>query len=288
MKRRFLLAVLVTLVRVPEARACSFDTCPSPVRLVSTRADIPANLIFFKVLVEDPGPLELRMADGTLVPASIRMIGPDRVYAPDAPPAPGQPLTLQFRAVCHSAIPGRPAPPPESRTFEFRVGPAREVALRAPSLKIVETAVSHRGVSAEQSVIVRFRYDSPDRTGNMEHLTDTLFTIDGMGFGSGLDTVVRSYCGQHRSVPDSCGHFSDVPGRPYMLQARTRIVGEREFVDEVPIDTSCAQIAALPDAQAEQPLSGGCGVGGGGPAAGATGLVLLALAALRLRRRYRG
>jgi hypothetical protein len=95
----FLLPVLLgsSLAAVREASACSFANCNSPVRLFPTDARVAANLIRFKVTTPDPGPLELRAADGSVVPARITTMGADRGFAPDTTPAAGQRLTLHYR-----------------------------------------------------------------------------------------------------------------------------------------------------------------------------------------------
>jgi hypothetical protein len=56
--------------------ACSVAlTCTPPVRLFGENAQVPGNLIYFKVLEDNPGMLILRKSDGTPIAASIRQIG---------------------------------------------------------------------------------------------------------------------------------------------------------------------------------------------------------------------
>ena len=58
------------------------------------------NLVYFQVLAEDPGPLALRTAAGDAIAASIRTLGSDRVFAPEAPLPENTSLVLEYRESC--------------------------------------------------------------------------------------------------------------------------------------------------------------------------------------------
>jgi hypothetical protein len=118
-----LLLLGAPLASMRQASACSSLNCQPPVRVFQAESHVPANLIRFKVTVADPGPLELRAADGTVVPGRISMLGTDRVFGPDAPPAVGQRLTLHYRPLCLS-----PTPYTEG-TFSFFVAEASDLNL---------------------------------------------------------------------------------------------------------------------------------------------------------------
>lgn len=72
-------------LRTRPAASCSRRCSDAPVRLFPAVAEVPGNLIYFKVLVADPGRLQLVTVGGQSVPANVRRIGDDRVFAPEQP-----------------------------------------------------------------------------------------------------------------------------------------------------------------------------------------------------------
>jgi hypothetical protein len=290
----FLLPVLfgTSLVAVREASACSQADCQPPVRLFQPEQHVPANLIRFKVMAADPGPLELRAADGSVVPASIRAIGPDRVFAPDAPLAVGQRLTLHYRPLCFLPVsPGQPLNPTE-RTFSFSVAEAGEMKLEAPVLATAEKGIGYSGPS--RRMVVRYQHDLPDRSSRAWHLTDTTWTIAGRPFDPTLyPGEVRSECTPPETdwLANNCNTNWTAPAGKHLLKATSRIVGvDQEFVAEMEVDTTCDQVLSIgpftpPDRgsadagglEASGPLDGGvttpttpaCAIGGIDSARGA-------------------
>jgi hypothetical protein len=249
MKRIMILLPAVfgfSLVSVREASACSIGNCGPPVRLFHPDHHVAANLIRFKITAADPGPLELRAADGTVVPARISTIGPDRVFGPDAPPAEGQKLTLHYRPVCFYPAPPGATPNPTEATFSFVVSPAGEMELGPSTLTMTEKGIAHSGDA--RSLIVRFSHELPDRSWNARHLTDTTWTIAGRPMAFSYPDSVVSHCTPPRAdwSPNSCGSYGAVPPGKHLLKAVSRIVGlDREFVAELEVDTSCDQVLRI-------------------------------------------
>src|SRR5689334_1475284 len=89
--RPSLLATAAALLgRVASAQACTLP-CEASVAFPSVRS-IPANLISFKVAVDEPGTLSLAKADGEPIATHIVMRGGERIFEPVEPPAAGQGL----------------------------------------------------------------------------------------------------------------------------------------------------------------------------------------------------
>jgi hypothetical protein len=254
------LAVVVAGGWAVEASACSISPCGSPVRLFPQGHGIPVNLVHFKVTVPDPGPLELRAPDGTIVPSSIRMIGPDRVFAPDVPPAPDQELTLHYKPSC---VPSPfPQPPDTERwTFRFRVRTAEPMDLVGITLILTERGIG--GQRGQEYMFNRYDHWGPDRNGAAPHLQDDVWTIDGRRYGqTWYPNGVRSYCSPPRLdwLVDSCGGVGAPPPGKHLLEVKTRIVGiAEEFSAELMVDTSCDQVLRI--APPPPPRDGGMDAG---------------------------
>jgi hypothetical protein len=292
--------VAVTAVASSEASACSRE-CRAPVRVFERDTQVPANLIRFKVLVAEPGPLELRAADGSVVAASIQVIGNDRVFAPDAPPAPGQHLTLHYQMDCTAPVVGaRPDFIPWTLPFVVR-GPG-DMHLEPTALTVAERGIDYFG-GRGPSMFVRYHLLPPDRNGQAHHLTDTTWTIDGRPLSASVANTIRSYCqpAELEWSPDTCGNYGAVPPGKHVLEGVTRIVGvDQQFVSELEVDTSCDQVLRIDpgagatgtdagaDAVAPERPNGGCVYAAGGPGGG-LGLVVAALGwfAIALGRRMR-
>jgi hypothetical protein len=240
------LAPLIAAVPVRSARACSRANCQSPVRLFQPDR-VPANLVWFRVDVPDPGPLQLRAADGSAVPASIRVIGPDRVFAPDSPPAADQRLTLHYRPACLFPDQAGEPPNPTERTFSFNVIAEGEMRLESSELVMTEKGIGYRG--SARDMVVRYAHILPDRAANAWHLADTTWTITGRPYRASWNPdAVVSFCTAPVQgwFPDSCGNYAAVPPGKHLLKAVTRMVGvDREFVAELEVDTSCDQVLSI-------------------------------------------
>jgi hypothetical protein len=248
MKRTlFLLPVLLgtSLAAVREASACSIANCQPPVRLFPANERVAANLIRFKVTTPlDPGPLELRAADGSVVPARITMMGADRVFAPDTTPAADQKLTLHYRPTCF-----RPEPTnPSELTFTFDVSSVDQMDLGPSSLTVTEKGILFSGAPTGHSVAIHFEHRLPDRAWAARHLTDTTWTIAGRPFWSWVPGAVVTNCSPPSPEwrPDSCGSYGHIPPGKHLLKAVSRIVGlDQAFVAELEVDTSCDQVLSI-------------------------------------------
>jgi hypothetical protein len=168
-----------------EALACgSWSGCPPPVRLfpylgtpshgaVFRPDPVPGNLIYFKLLVDDPGKLTLRTEDGKVIPSSIRTIGGDRVFAPDASVDADLALELEYTTVCPSTL------EPWTDVFAFSTFEALTIDLEAPTLEVYEQGVRYPGVDHNDSSFVRLYYRSPSNGAAAVHLLDQHVTVDG-------------------------------------------------------------------------------------------------------------
>ena len=192
------------------AEACS-SPCPNAVQL-PPNPWMPGNLIYFGVLSNNPGPLELRTKSGEPIAASIRTIGNHRVFAPDAPIPQGAELVLEYSVDLACAG----ASPPQQ--FEFTADVHGAIELRPAELEIVEEGTANPGQQDESS-FVRLRYYSPDSNGAATHLMTSAFTVDGLplqwlrNVSSEEDVEVSVSCRPQYSSPliDSCGNVHSVP-----------------------------------------------------------------------------
>src|SRR5687768_10530519 len=109
-------AAAVALFAVVEtASACLTDACDPPVRLAGMEF-VPDNLVYFEITPDNPSAMTMRTAAGEPIPASIRTIGNDRVFAPDAPIPPETDVVLEYEESCHSSS----TQPPGRGEFAFR------------------------------------------------------------------------------------------------------------------------------------------------------------------------
>src|SRR5690606_15209219 len=204
----------------------------APVRAFGEASAIPANLIYFKIEVADPGPLSLRTADGTPVAASIRTVGGDRVFAPDEAVEPGTELVLEYEASCVGETPSMPL------TYAFMVDEPADVELRPAELQIAEQGVAYPGLTNNEAAFFRLRYYPPDANGAALHLMDHTATVDGKPFrvsirggvpmvevSTGCLPVLQDY------VQDTCGWFHAVPPGEHTVEVRSTIVGQTSQPD---------------------------------------------------------
>jgi hypothetical protein len=277
---------------VRPAEACTLRA-PGPFRVFPERQVIPGNLVYFKVneQLEDPGPAHLIDSRGEEVAARIRQLGPDRVFAPDAPlPVGGYAFTYEER--------GR-----EMR-FDFEVGPPVEVTLVPAELSLVRHAHELAGTDAEREVYA-FSFRDGDPADALAHLMDRSLMLDGKrlsyhAYGDG-ELEVSTYCGRRDYQYDTCGWLMAVPPGEHELAVTTYVVG---YGKTAPVS---ARVRTTCDAAAEPsstiipapppraltalfevpPRSRGCSLqrGAGGVS---TALVVFAAACVRMRRRRRG
>jgi hypothetical protein len=289
--------------------ACTISDCRPPVRLLSdfypalhAGLPIPGNLVYFRVEVADPGPMILRTRAGGVIAASVRQIGKDRVFAPDAPLAPDLDVELEYTPHCESG-----APPPDPRgVFAFRTTAAGELRARPGAVELIEYGITDASHEQLRGTVHRFRYQPPDELLSTKHLMDHTLTVDGHAFALRaalpepvLNIVSRCWSGWYANqapAADDCGALDSIPPGRHRLEVRTSIVGHD---DPAPVRfdlrTGDAEWCALssgaePAATAtESDASGGCALGGRSPGSSYAGMALatLVFAASRGRRRGR-
>ena len=249
-----------------HAFPCSVICAEPTVRTFGEQREIPGNLVFFKLLTGgEPGNLELRTKDGKRVPASIRTIGSDRVFAPDSPVANGTDLLLSFESRCE-----RLREKPWPVTYSFKVGPSATQELRPPELGVIEVGTRYPGTSNEAG-FVRLEYFEPDAASTSHHLIDTEVTIDGRPFQfdpgpfSSLPTitvvshcVIRGTSSQGGWVLDSCDKLRSVPPGEHTLTVKPHVVGNTNDPPpaSIRVRTTCPRgLLAHPDFSGALPSS---------------------------------
>ncbi|HEX6278153.1 MAG TPA: hypothetical protein VFZ53_34145 [Polyangiaceae bacterium] len=241
-----------------RAFPCSMICAEPSVRTFGDQQEIPGNLVYFKVLTGgDPGKLELRRKDGKRVPASIRTIGRDRVFAPDTPVANGTDLLLSYESRCE-----RSREKPSPATYSFKVGPSATQEFRPPELATIEVGTRYPGTWNEGG-FVRVEYYEPDAAATSHHLIDTEVTIDGRPYQfdpgpfSSLPTItVVSECVTRGRTSnggwgvDSCGRLRSVPPGDHTLTVKPRVVGSKSDPPHasIRVPTTCPRgLLAHPD-----------------------------------------
>lgn len=231
-KPRALLVVISTAVACAfftprSARACSpVVECRQPVRTFGDKTFIPGNLIYFKVLVDEPGPLTLRKADGSVVPSSIRTIGTDRVFAPNESVAPDETLTLEYTAEC----PDPDVLKPKTLRYTFKTRPSGTPEMGPIGLAIQERGVANPDEKSGGAPFVRVRNWGPDRNGDLYHLIDTYARVEGGGSLSprfGLYEMASS-CAHKEPQRDGCGHVYEYPPGTHRVVVTTTVIGAEQ------------------------------------------------------------
>ena len=217
------LGILLSATWVPSALACSAEFCPPPIRLIAPigSAEVPGNLVYFKVLKDDPGPLSLRVMGGDTIPSSIRMIGKDRVFAPNAPIAPGTVVQLAYALSC----PELSGP----QSFVFTTTAHAEVSVRDGALEIESLGLAYPNNHSNEAGFVQLRYYDPE-DGAAYFLVDRTATIDGMRATIDREGRIKvsSRCSPEfdEYVSDSCGNIYNVPIGEHTVEVRASIVGQ--------------------------------------------------------------
>jgi hypothetical protein len=224
-------SMLVATPALPCSRLCD----DPPIYLWPKRAEVPGNLIRFRVLVPDPGRLELRNKAGVAIVASIKSMGQDRVFAPDAPVAAGTELTLHYEFRC-----GDPRKLHRGQgKFTFEVGPPSSIELRGASLTLYEQGTRDPGSAYNESGFVRLRYLDPESSGNAGHLIQSTVTLDGRPYEfdqSPLegtvptievvsDCMLRDTDSDAGYQIDSCGKLRSVPPGEHTVEVKPHLVG---------------------------------------------------------------
>jgi hypothetical protein len=257
-----------------RALACStILACEPPVRLFPEGARVPGNLVYFKVKAAEPGALTLRSSDGRAVPAGIRTIGRDRVFAPDADVPPDQQLELEYTPVCPPGL------QPVQTKFAFTTAPAQPLEIPTPTLSVEERGESreHGAAYGVLAASVSLRYKAVCESCSAAHLTDTHFDGDeGWGQVAGDSIELLTSC-EGLQVDNSCTGYVLAPPGNYTVKAWSSVVGE-----------SKPPARAVREVELRCGLDG-CAVGGArqaSPDAGAA-LAWVALALLSRRSRSR-
>jgi MYXO-CTERM domain-containing protein len=237
-------AALVIFGQARAANACSLPACVAPVR-IPNEGYLPGNLVYFEVTADAPGAITLRTEAGEPIPASIRTIGNDRVFAPDAPIAPETYVILEYDYACHA---GNQAPP-ERGTFEFWTVEFNSIALQPARLFVREYGVADPGVDNNEAGFVRLGMDSPDANYSATHLMTHTATIDGLPVSDWAIPGVFDQLGiQSRCRPesaevqyDSCGGIWSVPVGRHTVSVQTRVLGYDGVIAPVTLDieTTC-------------------------------------------------
>lgn len=244
-----MLVALAVLQQAPRAMACS-RACSAPVQL-PRGAELPGNMLYFKLLSDSPGELLLRTAAGEPIAAGVRTIANDRVFAPEAPVPAGTELVLEYTSDCGVAS-----------EFELIAAPHGELELRPAALVIDEQGLQNPGQLGEISFL-RLRYYSPDVNGLAASLMSHRFTLD----GHPVDTVtidgteliqVATACRPLLDEPliDTCGFLRQVMPGLHTVVATTTIVGQATQPEPVTleVEVSCGEGSVVDEAPAEPSL----------------------------------
>jgi MYXO-CTERM domain-containing protein len=255
-------AVAAVLGPIDVARACSLPSCGPPI-VIPTTSYIPGNLVYFEVAVDAPGPMTLRTAEGDPIPASLRTIGHDRVFAPDAPIPPGTAVVLEYALFCH----GDEAPP--NGTFEFWTVADSSIELQPARLYMDEYGIAHPGVEHDEVAFVRLGMTSPDLNNSATHLMSHRVTVDGQSVrgwvtpGALTPVEINTDCRPQQAEMEisSCGTLESVPAGPHTVAVQTRVLGYDGVIAPVTfeIETRCpeAGVGLLPPLPIPAPVDAG-------------------------------
>lgn len=259
-----------------EARACGDAPamCQLPVRLFPSLGPVPSNLVYFKVLVDEPGELTLRTQDGSVIPASIRTVGHDEVFAPDASVASGLSLELEYTTICPPFL------EPQQEIYTFSTTDQMEIGLQAPALEVYEQGVRYPGLYGNESVFARLHYYPPAADASAVHLMDHFVTVDGYGYPHSGDDLMPTVDIQAQCLPESkeispgsgsCGWIASFGTGVHHVVAWSTVVGDGDEPEkaELDVDLDCSAVGALvsPTGSAGEAGMGSTGegtIGGGG------------------------
>lgn len=215
-------ALCSTLCYTPPASACAGPECLPPVRLPGLTS-MPGNLVYFQVSSDDPGVLALRTAAGDPIAANTRMLGGDRVFAPDAPIPANTDVVLEYREHCYDG------PASESSTFSFHTTEAAEIELRPALLTLEEQGTLFQGDQVA-AAFIRLRHQGPVANAALLPLLSSQVWVDG-DFEhvqpSELELLMRCGSSQLDLGFDTCGESPLVvlPGK-HTIEVRSHLVGQ--------------------------------------------------------------
>jgi hypothetical protein len=257
------MAAAVGLCVSSPALACSPSPCEPTVRLFGPAGiEVATNFVYFKLLVDDPGPLLLRTRAGQPIAASIRQLGDDRVFAPDEPLAEGTDAELVYTPRCKPI--GQEPQEPQPVVYAFHAGIAGEYEPRPGELELTEQGLRYPRQANEAS-FVEVRYYTPEVTGGAFHLMEHFATIDGLPIalggieGGNLGLRIKSMCAppNDKVMRDTCGAITSVPPGDHMIEVWTHVIGQTGASERarMTIDTRCSARcpeSAAPPSSAEQ------------------------------------
>lgn len=283
-------AAAASIAPIEEAVACTVPACDAPVRLEAME-DVPGNLVYFEITTDTPRGLALRTEAGEPIPASIRTIGNDQVFAPDAPIAPYTSVVLEYEEVCLGGS------TPERREFAFRTAEHVPVTLQPGRLFVREYGVESPGRSYSEHSFVRVQLEA-NANYAAHHLMTSTLTIDGqpwspwplvgLNWRVSIDTFCPPGGGSTEIEYDSCGGIGSVPPGAHTLELRSHILGhDTPEPLSLEIVTTCPDPSNDPDVATREVRDAACALHGGRVASGAGGSAWLLVGALAmvLRRR---
>lgn len=248
------------IARPLPARACTPDPCPDPVRTFGEHGYVPGNLVRFPLRAGvDPSQLnlELRTADGELVPASVQGDEQARFFAADSTMPPDTELVLSYTRVCNqwAEVPG-----PETVEYAFSTFAAEPVELVPPELTLSEQGQMFPGPGFPEHVFKRYRLYTGVNPSVAGHITELSATVDGMRIGideRGAEPVLTltANCEQTEPVSvDSCGGGGPLSPGKHILEIHSRVLGEapRPTVT-LEVELECG----VRSCTAEPPMEGG-------------------------------
>lgn len=252
----------------PDALACGDAParCDAPVRLFPS-AFVPANLIYFKVLVDDPGELTLRQSDGTVIAADVETIGNDRVFVPHIHLDSGLELELEYTTVCPTGL------DPEQVVYSFTTTDSMKLKLQSPSLSVYEQGVRYPGLDRNEAVFTTVDYHTPAADSSSPHLMDHYVTVDGLDYrfgGENLAPTIELSAGclpEATETPSaSCGYVSSFLTGTHHVVAWSTVVGETSEPEKAELDVNldCSLARAVAG------LGGGADDGSGDAGVGAS------------------
>jgi hypothetical protein len=238
---------LACLLCASVALPCSPEFSKRLVRLPGANAQIPANLVRFRVLDEKHvGAVSLSTAKGVRVATHVK----DGVLTPDRDPEPGE-LVLTYPSQLRSGemVTGK---------YRFTVLAAAPLELRPALIERQQSGVLYPDSPRNQAAFVRLRYYPPDANGNAAHLLENTVTVDGRAYqlsndGGAPTLELKAMCQPFEGVMpgwqrDTCGKLYAVPLGKHTVTVAPRVLGETSQPNpvsfEVTLDCANATVAA--------------------------------------------
>jgi hypothetical protein len=239
-----------------SAWACPAACIGSPLRTFGNGVSVPGNLVYFKVLADDPGELSLKSVDGKEIPANVRTIGQDRVYAPIDPiPADTLVVLTYPSSTCESDAP--------KATYVFQTRAPLDMQLQDGSLTATEYGLISgltefaTNMNVGPIAFQRLIYRPLGAAGAAPHLIDIDVRVDGQrispSFPASWDSPieVHAVCTASDPIPQPVGTCHETifgPGR-HSVTAQPHIVGQLDPPPtelDIDFDLACGVCRADP------------------------------------------